>query len=167
MLHHAFCFFVSSSDGLASFPLSVYYPDASFFAMAEERQSTKTIMRGIFWLAQPLTLVHARLRTPAFVHVDVQVQLMEDYDDYFEHSLWYGKPVQVVRTHRYGDWPSEDAFLDQRPQPGWHSDAALCYYDVRKTSLSYGELVNKYYAFICKHPTYMDTCFHMYRSLIV
>ena len=139
---------------------------ASFLAYALETRVTGAVLRGIVWLCEPTTLAGLRAQMPPSIRVDLQVHDMEDYQAYFEHALWFDRPVTLESPILSGTWPSNEQFWRQRPLPGGPVDAALCFYDVRKTELSYADILTKYFMFWCRHPTYIDTCFHMYRAII-
>ena len=140
---------------------------ASFIALAEESLSNGTHARGIVWMMSPHTLKDMQKKVPTFIKVELQVNDMNDYRDLIENHRWYGKPASVTNTWVRGTWPSNELFWHQRPLPGTQADAALCYYDIRKTNLSYADIVTKYFYLWCRHPSYVDTCFHMFRAEIV
>lgn len=139
--------------------------DSSFLALANEKHPTKSsyVLKGIVWLHRPCSLSWFRIRLPSYVQIHVQVSDMIDYKAYFLEKIWFDKPVQLQDIMIRGEWPENEAFWQQRPAPDGDSDAALCYYDVRKTALTYTELVQKYFSFWCKYPYYIQTCFLMFR----
>ena len=114
-----------------------------------------------------MTLVAVRARAPPGVKIDLQILDMRDYVSYFQGTMWYQKPVHILYASEKGVRPTNEQFWAQRPTPGTtDADAALCYYDIRKTTLSYADILTRYYHFWRLYPTYVDTCFHMFRSVI-
>lgn len=163
-MHHAFTVLMKDISRVEIY--RTFNAGASFIAVAEETRVKGTVLRGIVWLSEPTTLASLRAQVPPSIHVDLQVHDMVDYRAYFEHSLWFDRPVKLAQPNVSGTWPLNEQFWKQRPLPGGSVDAALCYYDVRKTELSYADILTKYFFFWCRYPTYIDTCFHMYRAII-